>query len=65
MRYWAHKHFLAQIWQFKSRSDLEKIGQGLKNLISSSPCPNIISMQICLKSANQFMRYGAHKHFLA
>ena len=22
-------------------------------------------MQIWLKSANQFMRYGAHKHFLA
>ena len=25
----------------------------------------IMSMQIWLKSANQFMRYGAHKHFLA
>ena len=24
MRYWAHKHLLAQIWQFESRSDLEK-----------------------------------------
>ena len=24
MRYWAHKHLLAQIWQFKSHSDLEK-----------------------------------------
>ena len=24
MRYCAHKHSLAQIWQFKSRSDLEK-----------------------------------------
>ena len=24
MRYCAHKHLLAQIWQFKSRSDLEK-----------------------------------------
>ena len=23
-RYCAHKHFLAQIWQFKSRTDLEK-----------------------------------------
>ena len=28
-----------------------------------SSCPNVISMQIWLKSANQFMRYGAHKHF--
>ena len=49
MRYCAHKHLLAQIWQFKSHSDLE----------------NVISMQIWLKSANPFMRYGAHKHFLA
>ena len=24
MRYCAHKHLLAQIWQFKSRTDLEK-----------------------------------------
>ena len=24
MRYCAHKHLLAQIWQFKSRSDIEK-----------------------------------------
>ena len=25
MRYCAHKHLLAQIWQFKSHSDLEKL----------------------------------------
>ena len=24
MRYCAHKHLLAQIWRFKSRTDLEK-----------------------------------------
>ena len=65
MRYCAHKHHLAQIWKFKSRCDLEKIGQGHQNQISSSSCPNVISVQIWLKSATQFMRYGAHKHFLA
>ena len=36
-----------------------KIGHGHQNQIS----PNVISLQIWLKSANQFMRYGAHKHF--
>ena len=65
MRYCAHKHLLAQIWQFKSRTDLEKKGQDHQNQISSSSCPNVISMQIWVKSANQFMRYGAHKHFWA
>ena len=35
-----------------------------KNLISSSSCPSVITMQIRLKSANPFMRYGTHKHFL-
>ena len=40
-----------------------KTGQGHQNLISSSSCPNVISMQIWLKSADQLMRYGAHKHF--
>ena len=44
MSYCAHKHLLAQIWQFKSRSDLEKI----VNQISSSSCPNVISVQIWL-----------------
>ena len=28
-------------------------------------CPNVISMQIWLKSASWFMRYFAHKHSLA
>ena len=56
MRYYAHKHLLAQIWQFKSHSDLEKYVK-----VTSSSCPNVISMQIWLKSANQFMRYGKHK----
>ena len=42
-----------------------KIGQGHQHQISSSSCPNVISMQMWLKSANQFMRYGAHKPFLA
>ena len=39
----------------------------LKNRSKSpkSSCPNVKSMQIWLKSANQLMRYGAHKHFLA
>ena len=39
LRYWAHKHLLAQIWQFKSRSDLEKTGQSLQNLISFHHVP--------------------------
>ena len=60
---WCTQHFLAQIWKFKSRSDLEKIGRGHQNQISSTSCPNVISMQIWLKSANQFMRYGAHNTF--
>ena len=42
-----------------------KIGQGHQNQISSSSWPNVISMQMWLKSANQFMRYGAHKHYFA
>ena len=40
-----------------------KIDQGHENLFSSSSCPNVISMQIWLKSANQFMRYGAPSTF--
>ena len=40
-----------------------KNSQGHQNQISSSSCPNVISMQIRLKSVNQFMRYGAYKHF--
>ena len=62
MRYCAHKHLLAQIWQFKPHSDLENRSRSPKP-ISSSSCPYVISMQIWLKSANQFMTYGAHKHF--
>ena len=65
MRYCAHKHLLAQIWQFKSHSDLEKQVKVIETKISSSSCPHVISMQIWLKSDNQFMRYGAHKLFLA
>ena len=65
MRYCAHKHLSAQIWQFKSCSDLEKQVKVTKNQISSSSCPSIISMYIWMKSANQFMRYGTHKHILA
>ena len=42
-----------------------KIGQGVQNQISSLSCPSVIFMQIWLKSADRFMRYGAHKHFLA
>ena len=30
MRYCAHKHLLAQIWQFKSRTDLEKLVKVIK-----------------------------------
>ena len=63
MGYCARKHLLAQIWQFKSCSDLKKIGHSHQNQISSSSCPNVISMQIWLKSVNQFMRYGSHKQF--
>ena len=48
IRYCAHKHLLAQIRQFKSCSDLEKNGQGHQNLISSSSCPNVITIQIWL-----------------
>ena len=38
-----------------------KLDQGHQNLISSSSCPNVISMQIWSKSANWFTRYCAHK----
>ena len=58
-----------QIWLNSGSWDIvhtiEKIVQDHQNQISSLSCPNFISMQIWLKSANQFMRYGAHKHFLA
>ena len=63
MRYCAPKHHLAQIRKFKSYIDLEKKDQGHQNQISSPSCPNVIFLQIWLHSANQFMRYGAHKHF--
>ena len=38
-----------------------KLGQGHQKRISSSSCPNVISMQIWLKSANQFMRHRTDK----
>ena len=60
MRYCAQKHLLAQIWQFVLHWPW-KIGRH-QNQISSSSCSDVISMQIWLNSANQFMRYGAHKH---
>ena len=42
-----------------------KSDQGHQNLFSFLSCPNVISMQIWLKSASWFMRYCAHKHLLA
>ena len=42
-----------------------KLEQGHQNLFSFLSCPNVISMQIWLKSASWFMRYCAHKHLLA
>ena len=56
MRYHADKHFLAQIWQFKSHNDLENDVKVTKIL-----CANVISMQIWLKSANLIVRYCAYK----
>ena len=38
-----------------------KSGQGHQNLISSLSCPNVMSMQIWLKSGNRFMRYRGNK----
>ena len=64
MRYCAHKPFWLKFGSLSPTVTL-KIGHGHQNQISSSSCSNVISMQIWLKFANQFMRYGAHKHFLA
>ena len=48
------------VWQWPWKFD-----QGHQNLFSFLSCPNVISMQIWLKSASWFMRYCAHKHLLA
>ena len=60
VRYPANKHFWLKFgsciphWPWKS-------GQDHQNIISSSPCPNVRSTQIWLKSGNSFMRYHANK----
>ena len=63
MRYCAHMHLLAQIWQFKSRSDLKNESRSSKPNQLFIMYQYHISMQIWLKSVTQFMRYGAHKLF--
>ena len=55
MRYRAQKNNYASnlavsVWHW-----LWKIGQVYQNQISSSSCPKVVSMQIWLKYANQFM----------
>ena len=42
-----------------------KLDQGHLNLFSFLSSPNVISLQIWLKSASWFMRNCAHKHILA
>ena len=48
MSYRAHKHLLVQIWQFKPRSDLEKLVKVTKTKSALSSCPHIICIQIWL-----------------
>ena len=48
------------VWQWPWKLD-----QGHQNICSFSLGPNVISMQIWLKSTSWFMRYCADKHLLA
>ena len=48
------------VWQWPWKLD-----QGHQNLFSFLSCPNVIAMQIWLKSTSWFMGYFAHKHILA
>ena len=64
MRYWAHKHLLAQIWPWK-------IGQGHRNLISSSSCPMLYSWQSHWKKDTYFyfwwqnwVHYSTHAYII-
>ena len=48
------------VWQWP-----RKLDKGHQNLFSFLSCPNVISMQICLKAASWFTRHCAQKHLLA
>ena len=49
--------------QSEPSCDLEKLGQGHQNLISSCPCLNNIAVQAWSKSIHSFWRLGAEKPF--